>query len=107
MFTFSYGQGIYQESEHSISGQIILGEHKLYLRDQNGDLASTYIPLEKINRLKLNKDELILYVSPMISHQYVVHLKGARKSIEELTRDLVGRRGLKKKFWIKEWFEEL
>ena len=102
---FSYGQGIYIEENKRIEGQIILSEHKLYLKSPEGDLAQTYIPLEKIERIKKTWEGLEVYARPSISFRYTVLLKGEKKYLKELVRDLVQRRGLKKQFLRNEWIE--
>lgn len=102
---FSYGQGIYIEGDKELEGQIILGEHKLYLKDSNGDLAQTYIPLEKIERIRKTKSGIEVYACLSISNRYVVLLKGEKKYLSELVRDIVRRRGLKRHFFKKEWVE--
>lgn len=111
---FSYGNGEYLEGEKHIKGQIILGEHRLYLKGPQGDLTQTYIPLEKIERIKRvsvrpvlkNVAGLDIHVRPSLLIKYVVCLKGEKKYIADLIRDLVSRRGLKKKFLKNEWFDE-
>ena len=105
MFDFSYGQGTYHEGDHHLEGKIVLGEHKLYLKGEKGDLATTYIPLEKITRLKLNGNKLTAFVRPSLSYNYVVTLQGEKKLITDLTNEIILRRGLRKKFLVKEWFE--
>jgi len=102
---FSYGQGVYDEEGKKFEGQIILSEHKLYLKGADGDLAQTYIPLEKIERLRKMRQGVEIYVRPSISSRYVASLKGENKYLSELIRDLVQRRGLKKRFLRNEWIE--
>lgn len=102
---FSYGQGTYIEGEKNIDGTIALGEHKLYLKGAQGDLAQTYIPLEKIEKLRKTKLGVEVYVRPSLYFRYMVLLKGEKKYLSELVRDLVKRRGLKKQFLKNEWIE--
>jgi len=102
---FSYGQGIYIEGEKRFEGQIVLGEHKLYLKDENGDLAQTYIPLEKIERIRRTGQGVEVYARPTIYFRFVALLKGEKRYLKELIRDLVGRRGFKKQFLKSEWIE--
>ena len=102
---FSYGQGIYVEGNKRLEGQIILSEHKLYLKDKNGDLAQTYIPLEKIERIRNVRQGMEVYVRPTLYFRFAALIKGEKKYLSELTKDLVQRRGLKKQFLKKEWIE--
>ncbi len=102
---FSYGQGTYIEEGKKIEGQIILSEHKLYLKAADGDLAQSYIPLEKIERLRKTRQGIEVFVRPSVSSRYVALLKGENKYLSELVRDLVQRRGLKKQFLKNEWIE--
>lgn len=102
---FSYGQGIYIEGSKRFDGEIILSEHKLYLRDKNGDIAQTYIPLEKIEKVRKTRQGVEIYVRPTLYFRYTALLKGEKKYLNELVRDLVNRRGLKKQFLKNEWIE--
>ena len=102
---FSYGQGIYIEGEKRLEGQIILGEHKLYLKDSNGDLAQTYVPLEKIERIQKTKLHVEVHVRPSTYYRYVALFKGEKKHLSSLVHDIVQRRGLKKQFLKKVWIE--
>ena len=105
MMEFSYGQGIYIEDDKKLEGRIILSEHKLYLKGIDGDLAQTYIPLEKIELLRRTRKGVEVHVRPTISSRYVALFKGEKKYLSELVRDLVQRRGLKKQFLKSEWIE--
>jgi hypothetical protein len=105
MMEFSYGQGTYIEGEKRIEGQIILSEHKLYLKDKSGDLAQTYIPLEKIERIRQARQGIEIHVRPTLYFRFVALIKGEKKYILELIKDIVQRRGLKKQFLKNEWVE--
>ncbi len=104
---FSYGNGIYIEGAKRIEGQIILGEYKLYLRGSRGDLAQTYVPLDKIEKIRRRGKLIEFHVRPSISFQYVAVIQGEKKHLSELLKDIVQRRGLKKKFLCDEWVEEI
>ena len=104
---FSYDTGIYIEGDKKIEGQVILSEHKLYLKDSKGDLAQTYIPLEKIERIRKVKGGLEVNVRPSLAYRYTAFIKGKSKRMSELAEDIVKRRGLKKKFLRNEWIEEV
>jgi len=100
---FSYGQGEYIEGERRLKGKIILSEHKLYLKDGNIDLPQTYIPLEKIKRVKRTRQGVEVFTRPSLYSQFKALFKGERRYLEELVHDIVRRRGLKKKFLSNEW----
>ena len=102
---FSYGQGNYIEGEKRLQGQIILGEHKLYLRNVDGDLAQSYVPLEKIERIRKTKSGVEIHVRPSTYFRYMALLNGEKKLLSNLILDIVKRRGLKKQFLRNEWVE--
>ncbi len=102
---FSYGQGAYKEGAKDFSGQIILAEHKLFLRDGQTDILETYVPLEKIEVLCKKGSAMTVFVRPSLYFQYEAIFSGEAKHINELVKDIVKRRGLKKKFWKSEWVE--
>lgn len=102
---FSYGDGSYVEGSKKLEGLITLGEHKVYLRTSGEDLTATYVPLEKIDQVRLQGDRVLFHVRPTISSQYVAAFCGQGKRIKELTKDIVKRRGFKKKFLKTEWYE--
>jgi hypothetical protein len=103
---FSYGAGEYVEGDKKIEGKIILSEHKLYLKGPQGDLAQSYIPLEKIEGLRKTTHGMEVHVRPSLAYRYVALIKGENKHLSELTKDIVERRGLKKRFLRNEWVEE-
>ena len=47
-----FGDGEYIEGEKVFQGTIVLSEYKLFLKSSQGELPQTYIPLEKINRVR-------------------------------------------------------
>jgi len=102
----TYGNGIFLEDKKKFEGTITLSEHKLFLKDSNGDLPQTYVPLEKIERVKYSGGAVDIQVRPTLYLQYVATFKGQRSQIKSLTLELVQRRGLKKKFLRNEWIEE-
>ena len=100
---FSYGPGKYQQGARQIAGQILLSEHKLFLRGPEGDLTQTYIPLEKIGRIKKGWGRLTIWVRPSLIEHYTVELRGRNDYLTDLTRELVDRRALRKRFWSAQW----
>ena len=103
---FVYGQGTYTEGDKKLFGTIALGEHRIYLKGEEGGLAQTFIPLEKIEKIKKGSQCVEFYVRPSLAYRYTVYLQGKAEKLSELVKDVVGMRGLKKKFLYQEWFEE-
>lgn len=101
----SYDNGVYTESKKRYEGRIILSEHKLYLRSKEGDIPSTYIPLEKIERLCKSGNGVDIFVRPSLAYQYTARIEGQKNNIHELIKDLVKQRGLRKLFLKNEWVE--
>jgi len=104
---FSYGKGIYIEGEKRVEGVIILDEFKIFLKGLEGDFAQTYIPLDKIERVKKAGNTASFHVRPSISFQYEAKIQGEKKYVGEFVKDIVQRRGLKKQFLRQEWVEDL
>lgn len=104
---FSYGEGIFYEGQQQFQGEIVLSEHKLYLRNAQGDIPQTYIPLEKIMKVARRQGKAVFYVCPSVSFQYVAFIGGQPSYIKDLIKDVVQRRGLKKQFWRAVWIEEV
>ena len=100
-----YGDGRFLEGDKDVTGQIILSEHKLFLKGPEGEHAQTFIPLERIERIKKVSKGVQIYVRPSQTYQYVALIEGASKNIDELIKELVRRRNFKKRFLSKEWFE--
>jgi hypothetical protein len=102
---FSYGNGTYIEGKKRFKGRIILSEHKLFLKDEEGDVVQTYIPLEKIERIRQTRQGLEVHARPTLYFRFAALIQGERKDLSGLVKDLVKRRGLKKQFLKKEWIE--
>lgn len=103
---FSYGHGVYIEKDKHIEGVIILSDYKLFLKGEQGDLTSTYVPLDKIERIRKVTGGVEIYVRPSLAYRFVSVIKGSNKNIGELIKDLVKKRQLKKRFLLNEWTEE-
>jgi len=102
----TYGQGECHQGGKSYKGQIILSEHRLYLKGSEGDLAQTYIPLEKIKKIRRTFTGLEIYVYPSLIESYVALIKGGKKNLSALLKDLTEQRGLKKRFLGYEWIDD-
>ena len=99
----TYGQGEYFEGQKRWTGRIVLSEHKLYLTGPQGDMAATYIPLEKIVKVKNTRSGIAILVRPSILERYQIVLKGDPNALSELVQELVTRRALKKRWLTREW----
>ena len=101
----TYGKGFYREGTKRFEGQIILDENKLFLRGSDGDIVSTYLPVEKIVSVKIISKGLEISVRPTLYFQYVTLWLGEKKLLRELVLELVQRRSLRKRVFKKEWGE--
>ena len=104
--TFSYGPGEYKDGLFSARGEILVSAHKLYLRDNGADIPRTYVPLEKIIRLRLRWSCLEVDVVPNMMSRYTAIINGKRSVLKSVVRDLVSQRGLKRVFFRWEWYDE-
>lgn len=100
-----YGEGWYVEGDKKISGKIILGENKLYLKSPSGDLPQTYILIEKIVFIEKQKGGIRLGVRLSQTNTYQAFLKGNSVDLRELIEELVKRAGLKKRFLRAQWMK--
>ena len=100
-----YGHGTYIEGDKKVEGQIILDEHKIFLRSVGSDLVQTFVPLEKIEHLRLSSDGLEMEVRPSLTYRYRALIKGERDMLHEMAREIVVRRNFHKRIFKNEWFE--
>ena len=102
----SYGQGEFIEEARRVRGRIVMDDNRLFLQDAGGDMAATYVPLEKIVRVSRRIGGLDIRVRTTMINEYRVLVKGRARGLNALARDLTARRGFKKKFLWPEWFDE-
>ncbi len=100
-----YGEGWYIEGDRKISGKIILGETKLYLKNIQGDLPQSFIALEKIVSLKKVKEGILINIRLSLNNSYQAAIIANRSNLRYLLEELVKRLGLKKKFLQSEWIK--
>ncbi len=100
-----YGQGKYLDGASDFEGDIVLSEYKLFLRGAAGDWAQTFIPLEKIKKVRLVGDSMEISVCLSQVSRYTVKIKGENKNIKALAKELAVRRGFKKSFVWNVWVE--
>jgi len=103
--SFSYGPGRCWREGKEYFGQIILSRHKLYLRNEQGDLSLTFIPLEKIYKVRFFWNRLEVLVRPSSFTQFTAVITGERREMKGLVRDLAGRRGFSRKKFGLEWVD--
>jgi len=101
-----YGSGEYREKGHVVTGTIALGAHRLCLQEGGDDIAATYIPLEKIKKIRRTFRGLRITVRLSPVKTYTTLIAGTKAGLTALTRDLIDRRNLKKRFFLPEWFDE-
>lgn len=101
----TYGQGTFLQDQIRIPGTIILSDHKIYIKQGGEDLPQTFVPLEKIEHIKLAGNVLNIDVRPALMSRYRAAFEAEKKNITELTHEIVKRRGLKKRFLRNEWYE--
>jgi hypothetical protein len=104
---FSYEAGEFFIDERLFHGQVILSDHKLFLKKEGRELIDTFIPLEKIISIKKSSKGLVFLVRRSQAMQYQAIVSADRKNLNELLKDIIRRRGLKKKFLKQEWVEEI
>jgi len=100
---FSYGKGVYRRGGHGYEGEIILGAHKLYLKDRLGELSATFVPLEKIYRIQCIFGGIVLFVQPSTFMKFEARLTGEFSKMWVLARDIGRVRCLKKRWWGWQW----
>lgn len=103
---FSYGQASFcRDGNACHQGQVILSAHKLYLKGDKGDIPDTFIPLEKIYRIRILLGTLTVYVRPSTFMQFTAQFKGSIRHMRLLKKDLVDRRQLRKRKFGLEFFD--
>ncbi|HSA31146.1 MAG TPA: hypothetical protein P5160_05005 [Candidatus Omnitrophota bacterium] len=104
--SFSYGYGQYEQGTVSIRGMIVLGQHKLFLKGEAGEVPQTYIPLERIYKIRrLWPQGLEIHVRPSQMTEYAARIRVERPLEKDLLKDLARRRNLKRRFLRAEWFD--
>jgi len=100
-----YGEGLYIEGDRKLKGRIVIEGNRLYLSGIYG-ASTTYIPLEKIERLRYVRGGLEIKVKLSAANIVRAVISLPAKDIQRLTKDLVKRLHLKKRFLKREWSGE-
>ena len=100
---FSYGEGMCIREGHLYTGEIILSTTKLYLKSVDGEMSATFIPLERIYKIRLFLGGFTIYVHQSNFIRFQAKWKGGLKEMWSLAHDLADHRRLKKKFFGLEW----
>jgi hypothetical protein len=103
---FSYGQGQFKSGAKVFQGQIFVDDIKLFLQGPQGPLPPTFVVLDKIKIIRQGFSGVEIFIQLSSLESYTVQLKGTRKFLADLVRDLAEKRLLKKKFWRREWVDE-
>ena len=103
----TFGEGSYIENKNSYNGLIVVDDFKIYLKEKGESLADTYIPLDKIERVRLTLSGVEIQVKLSASRIYCAFLKGKRANLNKLVTYLVKKLSLKKRFLKKEWKGEI
>ncbi len=100
-----YGTGFYLGEGKKYQGKILLDD-KLYIKGEK-DYPETYIPLEKIEAIRIKRNRMEIKVSPSLLTAYTATIEGNRKELKRLIKDLAEKLGLKKKLFKNEWVGEI
>ena len=100
-----YGTGFYLWEGKKYQGKILLDD-KLYIKGEE-DYPETYIPLEKIESIRIKRNRVQLKVNPSLLTAYTATIEGNRKELKRLIKDLAEKLGLKKKLFKNEWVGEI
>ena len=103
---FTYGPGKFVETHKEFAGEVVLSEHKVYLRNDGEDLPQTYVPLEKIESIRQKGQQVFFFVRTSIHFTMEPCFIVSKDKVDELIRDIVSYRGFKKSFWQKKWVAE-
>ncbi|MFP4472911.1 MAG: hypothetical protein ACLFPX_03450 [Candidatus Omnitrophota bacterium] len=103
VMTFTYGEGKYTRGPVTVRGQILLNEHKLFLRCDGEDLTQTFVPLEKIQRVQKGWSWAVFRVIPSPALRYEVRIETERQNIRELVKDVARLRQLQSRFFGFIW----
>lgn len=98
-----FANGRYIEGNRELEGTVVLSADKLFLRTAQGEMPLTFIPLEKIIRLRLKPKSLWLEVRPTIVTGYRASIVAPQESLSRLTKILIERLHFRKVFLKKEW----
>ncbi len=101
--SMTFGEVTLERDGRPLRGDLVLTEHKLFLRKGGVDLASTYIPLEKIVGVRRRWGRVTLDVRPSPVTRYTVRIRGTAGRMADLVAALVRRRGLRRKGWFGGW----
>ncbi len=103
--TFAYGEMEYRRGRRIYHGQVILTGHKLYVKGHEGEIAETFIPLEKIYKIKIFWNVLRVYVRPSSVMEFHVKIIGPAQSLRSLVSDLVDHRQMQRRLFGLEWID--
>lgn len=97
-----YGPGSYNDGLHELSGNIRVDDARIYLSNGEGYPLS-FIPLAKIEYIAYVSGGLKIKAKLAPTNIIRARLKLSNKARKRLTKDLVKRLNLKKKFLRRQW----
>jgi len=98
-----YGHGIYLSGNRRYEGIVTL-DGKLCLKDGNGtEITATFIPLERIEFMKMHPDKIEIRVFPSVVSSYTACIVMRRKLMKKLALDVAARASMKKHLFFKRW----
>ncbi|OPL10759.1 MAG: hypothetical protein AVO38_16275 [delta proteobacterium ML8_D] len=98
-----YGRGVYLSKKLKYEGTVSF-DTKLYLKDNRGnEITATFIPVEKIELIKMHVNRLEIRVFPSIVSSFTAYIIMGRKPMKRLADDIANRVNLKKRFLFNEW----
>jgi len=103
--SLSFGSGDYWEGSQKYGGDVVLSGYKLYLKDGQHDLAKTFIPLEKVVRMKKKGSRIVFDVRPSLMERYTCGINLGRQAASLLIDEILDRRQLKKRLLRAEWVD--
>jgi len=100
-----YGQGEFAEGPRRCSGKVIVSDHKIFLRNETGDISTTFLPLEKIRSVSLKGTTVFIRVVATVATRYEAAVKLEKQYAQDFIKDIVARRRLKKVFLKNMWID--
>jgi hypothetical protein len=102
-----FGKGCFIIQGQKYQGLVCL-DTKLYLKDRHGTpVIETYLPLEKIEFMKLHRRKLEIRIFPSIVDSFVVFILMDRSFLKKIVKAVSDRVGMRKKFMANIWYGDI
>ncbi|MFH1856594.1 MAG: hypothetical protein ABH836_05125 [Candidatus Omnitrophota bacterium] len=102
-----YAEGFYIESSKKYEGVIAVDGSKLYLKTGQGNLTDTYLPLDKIQKIKKLRRGIEITVKLSAVNGYMAVIRSKKQPLAGLIKYLVNKLNMKKKFLKREWIGDV